>query len=319
MSQSNINLSIIIPLYNEASSLPLLYKELSNTFGKTKLVIEIILSNDGSTDESRSIIEKLIKKDDRIKLVSLTRNFGQQAAIDAGLFISRGEYVGIMDADLQDPPSVLLEMYHVAKDKGAEVVYAVRKTRKAHFIKKLSYKLFYLSYKFISDYPVQFESGDFCILKRNAVDIVLKLPERVRFNRGLRAWIGLKTIDFPYDRPERVIGESQYSWKKLLALASTGIVSSTTKPLRLATIWGLVLFTGAIVLIALYLGLYVWGGLGKEVPGFATIIILILFLNGIQFLSLGIIGEYIGTIFLEVKKRPEFLIKDVVTQDTLKK
>jgi dolichol-phosphate mannosyltransferase len=306
---------VVIPFLNEEAALP----ELRKRFERLENLprdFEIVFVSDGSTDGSVELVEQWASTDPRIKLLVLTRNFGHQAAISAGLDHANGNYVGIMDADLQDPPEVLLDMYQEAVDGGWDVIYSVRARREGGWLKRLSYRFFYSLYTSLAESPVDTRSGDFCVLSRRAVDALLSLPEKVRFLRGLRSWLGLKAKAVPTSRPDRVAGKPQYSRRKLIALALTGLTSFSARPLRIATVAGMVLCSGAMLAAVFYLLKWYFLDLHATSPGFTTIVILILFLSGLQFLLIGIIGEYIGQIFLEVKRRPTYLVDRRVNLDS---
>jgi len=304
-------LSVVIPFLNEESALPRL-RERFGTLSDLPESWEVVFVSDGSTDRSVAIVEDWAAEDGRIKLLVLTRNFGHQPAISAGLSYARGEYVGVMDADLQDPPEVLLEMYREAREGAWDVIYSTRARRSGHPLKKAAYKIFYRVYSFLAQTPINTDSGDFSVLSRRAVHALLSLPEKVRFVRGLRSWVGLRQKSRPTVRPERVAGEPQYSWLNLVALALNGLTSFSVRPLRLATISGLLICVVAMLLAFSYVFIALFTNLHDRVPGFATIAILLLFLNGFQFLLIGILGEYIGQIFQEVKQRPTYLVERVV-------
>jgi glycosyltransferase involved in cell wall biosynthesis len=300
-------LSIVIPFLNEEEILPLL-KQRFEQLQEMPETWEIIFVSDGSTDASLPYIEKWASDDIRVKLIVLTRNFGQQAAISAGLDHAEGNYVGIMDADLQDPPEVLLEMFKQARIGNWDIVYGVRSSRKESWSKRIAYKLFYFFYSFLADSPVKVDSGDFGILSRRAVRLLSSMPERLRFVRGLRSWMGLRQLGIPIDRPERQAGKAQYSFSKLIALAVTGITSFSIKPLRLATFLGILLCGLSMLGATAYLLAFLFTDVHQKVPGFFTIVILIFLMSGLQFLLLGVQGEYIGRIFWEVKQRPTYLV-----------
>lgn len=301
--------SIVVPFLNEEKSLPLLKKRIESLPGLPE-AWELILVSDGSTDGSVGFAESWAAEEPRVKLLVLTRNFGQQAAISAGLEYSGGEFVGVMDADLQDPPEFLLEMYREARDGGCDIVYHRRASRDASLPKKAAYSLFYTLYGLLAESPIDQEGGDFCVMSRRAVEALCALPERVRFIRGLRAWLGLKSKALAASRPERAAGEVQYSWMRLVTLALNGLTSFSTRPLRVATIIGLLMCLGSLILALLYAVFWI---LSTPAPrGFTTIVLLILFLSGFQIFMMGIIGEYIGHIFLEVKRRPSYMIDRAV-------
>ena len=304
-------LSVVIPFLNERECLPLLKDRL---FGSKDLPksLELIFVSDGSTDGSAELVEGWAKTEPRVKMVELTRNFGHQAAICAGLDHARGRWVAVMDADLQDPPETLAEMFGEAVRGGWDIVYHVRAMRSGFWPKRAAYSLFYWSYSKLADSPIDDSSGDFCVLSREAVEILGSLPEKVRFVRGLRSWMGLKAKAFSAPRPERAAGAPQYSLAKLAGLAVNGLTSFSAKPMRLAMIGGAILCAGALTLACVYIVLALFFGLHEKVPGFATIVSLLLFLSGIQFIMMGVMGEYIGQIFFEVKGRPTYLVRRAV-------
>jgi dolichol-phosphate mannosyltransferase len=217
-----------------------------------------------------------------------------------------------MDADLQDEPEVLLEMYRVLLVENVDVVYAVRTSRRETELKRFFYFVFYRLYLFFADSPVQTDSGDFCVMSHRAVRLLLNLPEKLRFVRGLRAWVGLPAKPFPIARPARAAGTSQYSLSKLTRLAFSGLTSFSIKPLRVGLVCGSVLCLGALIAALVYLGIALFTDIHIAAPGFSTLVIILLFSNGLIFLYLGILGEYIGQMFLEVKDRPSFVVERTV-------
>jgi glycosyltransferase involved in cell wall biosynthesis len=308
---SQPELSIIIPFLNEEQVLPLLRERLEKLQNRPA-AWELLFVSDGSTDGGAKFIEEWAQADQSVKLVVLTRNFGHQSAVSAGLSFVSGKYVGIMDADLQDEPEVLLEMYQVLLAEKVDVVYGVRTGRRERKLKRLLYFLFYRLYFFLADSPVQVNSGDFCVMSRRAVQLLLGFPEKVRFVRGLRAWLGLPGKPFPIARPARAAGDPQYSFRKLIKLASTGITSFSIRPLRIGFVCGSFLCLGAMIGALVYAALALFTDVHVTAPGFSTLMIILLFSNGLVFLYLGILGEYIGQMFLEVKARPSFLIERTV-------
>ena len=217
-----------------------------------------------------------------------------------------------MDADLQDEPEVLLEMYQLLRSDKLDVVYAVRATRPEGRLKRFCYYIFYRLYTFLADTPVHVDSGDFCVMTRRAVTLLLALPEKLRFVRGLRAWLGLPARPFPISRAARAAGQPQYSIWQLVKLASAGLTSFSTKPLRIGLICGVFLCLVALLTAAVYAVIAVFTNTRIAAPGFSTLVILLLFSNGLVFLYLGILGEYIGQMFLEVKGRPPFIIERTI-------
>jgi dolichol-phosphate mannosyltransferase len=220
-----------------------------------------------------------------------------------------------MDADLQDEPEVLLEMYRELLAEKVDVVYAVRKNRREAKFKRFFYFAFYRLYLFLADSPVQVDSGDFCVMTRRASQLLLSLPEKLRFVRGLRAWLGLPRKPFPVSRPARAAGDPQYSFRKLLRLAFSGLTSFSTRPLKVGLVCGTFLCLGAIVAAVIYAVIALFTNIHLAAPGFSTLVIILLFSNGLIFLYLGILGEYIGQTFMEVKARPPFIIERTINLD----
>jgi glycosyltransferase involved in cell wall biosynthesis len=313
---SQPELSIVIPFLDEERVLPLLRERLEKLRNRPA-TWELLFVSDGSTDGSLKLIEAWAQQDASVKLVVLARNFGHQNAVSAGLCYSSGSCVGIMDADLQDEPEVLLEMYHLLLREKVDVVYAVRTSRRGTKGKRLLYFLFYRLYLFLADSPVQMDSGDFCVMSRRAVKLLLSLPEKLRFVRGLRAWLGLPGRPFPISRPARAAGNPQYSLKELTKLAFSGLTSFSTRPLRLGLVFGSFLCLGAVVAALIYAGIALFTDVHVTAPGFSTLLIVLLFSNGLIFLYLGILGEYIGQMFMEVKARPSFIIERTINLDQM--
>ena len=304
-------LSVIVPFLNEEHVLPLLYERLQSLEHRPA-AWELLFVSDGSTDGSVNYIESLAQHDPAVKLIVLTRNFGHQYALSAGLSLASGDYVGIMDADLQDDPEVLSEMYRTLRSEKLDVVYAVRTSRRENRIKRFLYFLFYRLFVFLADSPVHVDSGDFCVMSRRAVRQLLALPEKLRFVRGLRAWLGLPSKAFPIPRAERAAGRPQYSFGKLLTLAFSGLTSFSTKPLRIGFLCGALLCFVAVAGALIYAAVALFTDARIAAPGFSTLVIVLLFSNGLVFLYLGILGEYIGQMFMEVKGRPSFVIERTV-------
>ena len=305
------DLSIVIPFLNEEQVLPLLRARLEKIQNRP-VAWELLFVSDGSTDGSTNFIEQWARIDPSVKLIILTRNFGHQSAISAGLSFASGKCVGIMDADLQDEPEVLLEMYQALLAEKVDVVYAVRTSRRETELKRFFYFVFYRLYLFFADSPVQINSGDFCVMSHRAVRLLLKLPEKLRFVRGLRAWVGLPAKPFPIARPARAAGTSQYSLSKLTRLAFSGLTSFSVKPLRVGFVCGSVLCLGALISALIYLGVALFTDIHMAAPGFSTLVIVLLFSNGLIFMYLGILGEYLGQMFMEVKARPSFIVERTI-------
>jgi glycosyltransferase involved in cell wall biosynthesis len=308
-------LSIVLPAYNEQEVLPKTYERFTAEcpkFAQWGLDYEIIFVNDGSRDRTPAMLDEMAGKDPHVRAVHLTRNFGHQAAISAGLTVARGNAVAIMDCDLQDPPEVLPQFISSWRD-GNQVVYAIRKKRKEWFGKRFAYWAFYRLLATISDLKIPLDSGDFCLMDRSAVDLLNALPERQRFVRGLRTWVGLKQVGVEYERDARQAGVPQYTFKSLLKLAMDGLVSFSSTPLRFVTRLGALSAVAAVGLGLWVIGVTIheWT-LGPNVRptprGWASLSCLVLAMSAVQLLSLGIIGEYLARIFQEVKGRPTFLI-----------
>ncbi len=297
-------LSVIVPLYNEeeivAKTFAVLEQELAD------IEHELIFVNDGSTDRTREILESLLPQTPQNRLVSFSRNFGHQAAFSAGLRHARGRAVVIIDGDLQDPPALIRDMLK-KWEEGYQVVYAQRKKRKGEtFFKKASAHAFYKILHALTSIDIPMDTGDFRLMDRAVVDQLNALPERNRFLRGLVCWVGFKRTGILYERKERTAGKSKYPLRKMFRLAMDGITSFSTTPLKISFLTGTIATTVAF-------GLFVWSVLEKflnpvtTVPGWASLMTAIVFFGGIQLMSIGILGEYIGRIYEEVKQRPLYI------------
>ncbi len=301
-------LSIVIPVFNEAENLPTLHARLTTALNDLGFDYEIVFVDDGSQDQSPDILRRLEVEDRRIVVVEFARNFGHQVAISAGLEHSRGRVVCIMDADLQDPPEVLHKF--LAKwQEGWEVVYAVRTERKEWWGKRLAYAGFYRLLQRVSNIDIPLDAGDFCVMDRRVVDLLVRMPERNRFVRGIRSWVGFKQIGVPYARQARHAGSPKYTFRKLLYLALDGLISFSHMPLRIITIVGFTVSALSFLVAMIYVIKKVTMGVG--VPGFTTLVVSIFFLAGIQLMTIGVIGEYIGRISDEVKRRPLYVARRV--------
>lgn len=305
----NKKTSIIVPVYNSSLFMENLLEAIEAERLKNNWDLELVLVEDGSKDNSFAKILELATKYPYIKGIKLARNFGHQIAVKTGLAHCTGDYIAIIDDDLQDPPSLLPHFFSFL-DKGYDVAYGVRKKRKESFLKKLSYNSFYRILKKMSDTEIPLDSGDFCVMSRRVVDNMLKLQEKNPFLRGIRAWIGFKQIGVEYDRHARFDGQSGYTLKKLLKIAMDGIFSFSSVPIRLITILGML----GLTLASIYSVLTIYGYLahGISVKGFATLSILISFFSSLILICLGIIGEYIVRIYDEVRDRPYVIIEKTV-------
>ncbi|KAB0241893.1 glycosyltransferase [Microcystis aeruginosa EAWAG127a] len=302
--------SLIIPIYNEEETIPELYRRISDVMDSLDDSVELILINDGSCDRSLNLMRELQARDARVCYISLARNFGHQAAVTAGLNFARGQVIVVLDADLQDPPELIPKMIE-SWQAGYHVVYAQRtKRKKESWFKRLTAYVFYRLLRKLADVDIPADTGDFCLMDRQVVEVLNSMPERNRYIRGLRAWIGFRQTAVKFERDPRFAGEVKYTFKKSLALAINSLVSFSRIPLRLATYLGL--FSALIALLMALLVLY-WRLQQPESPvtGLATILIAVFFLGSVQLISIGILGEYIGRIYEEVKGRPAYTIAEI--------
>ena len=300
--------SIIAPIYNELENIPELYRRVKEVMDSTKESWELILVDDGSTDGSTAALRELAKKDDCIRPVIFARNFGHQVAVTAGLDYSRGDAVVIIDADLQDPPELILEMAKKWKE-GYEVVYAVRAEREGEsWFKLWTASLFYRLIYRITDVKIPLDTGDFRLMDRGVVDVINSMRERHRFLRGMSAWVGFKQIGVEYKREARKAGETKYPFRKMFRLALNAITSFSYFPLQVATFFGFASAGIAIIAIPFVVYMRITGS--QAFFGQATTLIAVLFLGGVQLISLGILGEYIGRLYDEAKGRPLYIVRD---------
>ncbi len=293
-----------------------LYKALVAEGARWRQMFEVVMVDDGSTDQTGARLRELVDRDHRFRYVRLSRNFGQQAAISAGLIKARGDAVVILDADLQDPPR-LIEAFLQKWEEGYQVVYGVRQKRKEPFFKRWAYSLFYRLANRLSQGRLPLDSGDFCLMDRQVVDVLTRqMPEQIRFVRGLRAYAGFRHIGIPYVRSPRQAGSSKYSMRKLWQLALDGLFDFSIWPLRVATSIGFVMsfcsfFIGLFFIVHRLLDFKILGYSPADVPGLASLAVGLFFLGGLLLFTLGIIGEYIGRIYFEVKKRPQYIVESV--------
>ncbi|MBN3942039.1 glycosyltransferase family 2 protein [Nostoc sp. NMS9] len=302
--------SFIVPIYNEEEIIPELYRRLSAVMNRMDGLVELILINDGSRDRSLQLLRDLHQKDPRICYLSFARNFGHQIAVTAGLNFVRGQVIVILDADLQDPPELIPDMVEKWR-QGYQVVYAQRTQRlKEGWFKRFTAYFFYRILKKLADVEIPTDTGDFCLMDRQIVDILNSMPERTRYIRGLRSWVGFQQTAIRFERNPRFAGEVKYTFSKSLALAINGLVSFSIVPLRLSTYLGLVAAAAAIfmALLVLYWRLFVPH---SPLTGFTIILMAIFFLGSVQLVSVGILGEYIGRIYEEVKARPLYTLAEV--------
>ncbi len=309
-------LSVVIPCFNEQAVLPMLRERLLDALGRIEASWELVFVDDGSSDRTFDLLSQMHRQEPRFKVIGLSRNFGHQAAISAGLAYAHGQAVAIMDADLQDPPQLLATCLERWRE-GYQVVFAVRQKRKESLFKRLAYTSFYRVLKWAADIEIPIDSGDFCLMDRRVVEVLRQMPERNVFVRGLRAWAGFRQIGVPYEREPRAAGNTKYPWGKLFRLAMDGIFSFSTVPLRLATWFGLFIVLLSFVVVTLVV---IWrfsdiefmGHRAQDIPGWAAGIISVFFLGGVQLLILGVMGEYLARIYTEVKLRPRWVVREAL-------
>ncbi len=302
-------LSIVVPCYNEEEVLNQLHSRLVTVLNKIDGNYEIIYVSDGSTDNTNSILEGMVShdKEKRLKLIKLSRNFGHQTAVTAGIEFAKGDAVVLIDADLQDPPELIPEMLKKWQE-NYKVVYCQRKKRKGESrFKLITAKWFYQALAYLSDVDIPVNTGDFRLMDRKVVDVIKSMPEKDRFIRGMVAWVGFKQFALQYEREERYAGESKYPFWKMAKFATDGILSFSIKPLRLSTLLGfissLLSFVGVIYALIMWI-------IGSPVLGWTLMFIAIMFFSGVQLISLGVIGEYVGRSYAESKNRPLYIIDE---------
>lgn len=308
--------SMVIPCCNEAEVLPMLFQRVQDAVKTWPYGYEVILIDDGSTDTTWELMQQFHDQDHHWKAVRLSRNFGHQLALWTGLQHAQGDAVVVLDADLQDPPEVVpqfLEQWQA----GYDVVYAIRRKRKESMFKRAAYFCYYRFLKMLSEIHIPLDTGDFCVMDRRVVQALLSCNEQEPFIRGLRAWVGFRQTGLTYERAGRAAGEVKYTFSKLVKLGLNGIFSFSTKPLKMVTWLGIacssLAFLGAVFVLVRYLFAEQLKPYGVQpVPGYASIIIAVLFLGGLQLVSLGIVGAYIGRIFQEVKGRPLTFVSESV-------
>lgn len=305
---TKLTFSIIAPIYNELKNIPELYPRVRDVMDQTSETWELILVDDGSTDGSTDLIRELANQDERVRPVIFARNFGHQIAVTAGLDYSRGDAVVIIDADLQDPPEAILALIEKWRE-GYQVVYAVRSEREGEtWFKRVTASLFYRMIFRITDVNIPLDTGDFRLMDRSVVDVMNQMREKHRFLRGMSSWVGFKQIGVEYKRKARFAGETKYPFKKMFKLALNAITSFSYFPLQLATYLGFI--AAGLSVLAIPIVAILRLTTGTALLGQATTLIIVLFLGGVQLISLGIIGEYIGRIYDEAKGRPLYVVAE---------
>lgn len=309
MKQVAVKYSVIVPMYNEEEVIEHTYERLKLVMDSADEPYELIFVNDGSKDRTVEMISMICDFDPNVRLVNFSRNFGHQIAISAGMDYAKGDAIVVIDADLQDPPEVILDM--IAKWKeGYEVVYGKRLKRKGETVfKKLTAKLFYRTLRSLTNVDIPVDTGDFRLIDRKVCDVLRGLKEKNRFVRGLVSWIGFRQTMVEYEREERFAGETKYPLKKMIAFAIDGITSFSYKPLKIATYIGFTLSMTSFLylLVVIFQKLFT----GSTIAGWASIVAMNLLFNGIILILLGIIGEYIGRIYDESKNRPLYIVREV--------
>lgn len=305
-----LKLSAVIACYGDAPAVPIMYERLRAVFHKLGVDYEIVFVNDCSPDNARDVLAGLAARDRAVVVINHARNFGSQAAFTSGMRLATGDAVVLLDGDLQDPPELIEDFYREWR-RGYAVVYGVRVKREAPLSLRLAYKAFYRLFRKVSYVRIPLDAGDFSLLDRRVVDVLNRLPENNRFLRGLRAWVGFPQTGVPYVRPERMFGRSTNNLLKNLGWARKAIFSFSYVPLDLITWLGVVTVAGAFLAIILQVVLrLLYPGMVQS--GFTTLIVLILFIGGIQVLSVSVIGSYIAHIYDEVKRRPAFIVESVL-------
>jgi len=303
-----MDISVIIPIYNEEGNIPLLHERLTKVMQGIGVDYELVFVNDGSVDKSMELIKQLSEEDSNIRYIDLSRNFGHQIAVSAAIDKVDGDAVVIIDADLQDPPELIKEMYAKMKE-GFEVVYAKRKKRSGEsYFKLLTAKVFYRLMSKITNFEIPVDTGDFRIMHHKIVDILRIMPEKSKYLRGQIAWMGFNQTYVEYDRSARHKGETGYPFKKMLSFAIDGITSFSNFPLKLITYFGFI--ASFVAFIVILYALYSWYFLDSTNAGWTSTMVSILFIGGVQMIAIGVIGEYLSRMNNNVKNRPLYIIKE---------
>lgn len=299
--------TIVVPAYNEEEVLEVLHSRLLQVLTPAVSSFEVIFVNDGSRDRTPEMLDDICRSDARFKALHFSRNFGHQAAVTAGLRAATGEATVVIDADLQDPPELILEMMAKWRE-GYQVVYAQRSARHGEGIaKRATAYVFYRTLGKLSEVDVPFDAGDFCLMDRQIVDLLNSMPERNRYIRGLRAWLGFRQTSVTYERPSRFAGVTKYPFRRMVALALDAVFALSKAPLRLATWFGFGASAASFILGLVFIGERLFGS-GNIARGWASTIVVVLFLGGVQLICIGVIGEFIGRIYDEVKQRPLYVV-----------
>jgi len=306
---SSVKLSFVIPIFNEEINIPEIYRRCASVLTQIQnSAYEFVFVNDGSNDQSLATIQALVKDDPNVKYLDLSRNFGQQIALSAGLDYCTGDRIVILDADLQDPPESIPEMLSKL-DEGFDVVYARRKSRKGEsWIKRITAKWFYRIFNMLVHIDMPLDTGDFRVIRRNVVEVLKQMPEQQKFLRGQIAWMGFNQTHIEYERPERIAGQTGYTFRKMFRLALDGITSFSDQPLRIVTLSGF--FFSFFAFIGMLYALYSKFILKDFVQGWTSIMISVLFIGGVQLIAIGILGAYISRLHQNTRNRPLYIVKD---------
>ena len=312
----NKKISAIIACYKDAQAIPIMHKRLRDVFKKIGVDYEIIFVNDGSPDDTENVLRKIVSKDRRVIGLNHSRNFSSQMAFTSGMNIATGDSIVLLDGDLQDPPELIEKFYDKWK-QGFDVVYGIRTKREAPLYMAIMYKLFYRIFHKISYVKIPLDAGDFSLIDRKIVNILKQFPERDRFLRGLRAWVGFEQTGVPYRRPERMFGKTTNNFLKNLNWATKGIFSFSYVPIQIMSLFSSFVFL--IALIAIVYQLIARMVFNNTPEGITTVLITILFIGAIQLLGISILGQYIGKIFEEVKQRPNYIVKSIIKASNIAK
>ncbi len=305
-------LSVIIPCFNEELVVNETYKRLKAVMQQTEMDYELLFVNDGSCDKTFELLRQMAQEDDKVKVVNFSRNFGHQCAVTAGIHHCQGDLAVIIDADLQDPPEVILDMLDIQRKEQANVVYGVRKSREGeNWFKLVTAKCFYRVLNKLSDVQFPVDTGDFRLIDRKIIEEFKKLPEKNKYIRGLVSWMGFKQVPCYYERKERFAGETKYPLKKMLKFATTGLLAFSKKPLKIA-IWLGIISVVCSLIYALVILILKLVHPTAFVIGWTSIILITIFFGGVQLLTIGILGEYVGSLFDEAKDRPEYIVAQTI-------
>lgn len=307
MNTGTPSLSVVVPVYYSAAIFPTLYKRLVKTLAEITDHFEIIAVVDGCIDNSAAVIAAIHEKDPRVKLIEFSRNFGNQMAITAGLRHTVGDMVVVIDDDLEDPPEMIAELVAKAQS-GYDVVYATRRKREISRLKAFIFKSYYRLFNHLSNFEIAENTGDFCLMRRQVVDVLNSMPESNRYVRGLRSWAGFRQTGVEFDREARHSGDSGFSIARYFRFAFDGILSFSQVPLLLSTYLGFAISLFSFLIGGWFL-IAKLTGLAPNVPGFASIVLSVLFIGGVQLLFIGVLSQYVGRIYDEVKRRPQYIVK----------